>query len=281
MEVGDRWLTQDTIDRPPNFYYYQQDILAQKGHEQGWDWVVTYPNDVIGVAKGNFMNLVTTLGMYCAITKELGEDLVWPGSPDFYTKFTTFTYSRLHAKFNLWAALEKSPKVSNQAFNVTNGDIESWHNMWPKLAQKFGLSIPARMFSADEEQGKMDEEHGSVMKLMERTPLADSAEARGLKDTKYIKQSRVEQKYDLIKWSQRKEVKDAWDNLVERHGLDHDAFEKATWGFLGFVIGRNYDIVISMNKARKAGWLGFQDTYDSLSQCLDELVDEKVLPAFQ
>lgn len=29
----------------------------------GFDWTVTYPNDVIGVAKGNFTNLTTTLGL--------------------------------------------------------------------------------------------------------------------------------------------------------------------------------------------------------------------------
>jgi len=278
MEESDRWLSDS--DRPPNFYYKQQNTLAEKAQEQGWDWVVTYPNDVIGVAKNNFMNLVTTLGFYCAVTKEMGQELMWPGSPDFYLKFDCFTYSRLHAKFNLWAALEQSPKVSNQAFNVVNGDVESWQNMWPKLARKFDLSIPERMFTSEEEAGKMDEKTGSVMPLMERPPISEFAAERGLKDTKYTKQSRVEQKIDLIKWSQRSDVKDAWEQLAKREGLEHDAFEKATWGFLGFVLGRAYDIVISMNKARNAGWTGHQDTWDSLSGCLDELVGEGVLPAF-
>ena len=30
--------------------------------------------------------------------------------------------------------------------------------------------------------------------------------------------------------------------------------EKATWGFLRFVLGRNYDLAIDMSKARKLGW---------------------------
>ena len=277
MEEDDHWLTDS--DRPPNFYYKQQKILAQKGKEQGWDWVVTYPNDVIGVAKGNFMNLATSLGMYCAVTKEMGQQLVWPGSPAFYTMFDCFTFSRLHAKFNLWAALEQSPRVSNQAFNVVNGDVESWQNMWPKLAAKFGLKIPERMFTPEEEEGDLGE-NGSVTKLMERPPLAEFAAERGLKDTKYTKQSVVEQKIDLIKWSQRSDVKEAWNKLAKREGLEAEAFEKATWGFLGFVFGRKYDIVISMNKAWKAGWTGHQDTWDSLSEALDELVGEKVVPRF-
>lgn len=37
---------------PPNFYYVQQRILVEMSKGKGWDWVVTYPNDVIGVAKG-------------------------------------------------------------------------------------------------------------------------------------------------------------------------------------------------------------------------------------
>jgi nucleoside-diphosphate-sugar epimerase len=278
MEESDHWLSDP--DRPPNFYYKQQSILAEQAKQQGWDWVVTYPNDVIGVAKGNFMNLATSLGIYCAVTKEMGQELVWPGSPDFYTKFDCFTYSRLHAKFNLWAALEKGPKVSNQAFNMVNGDVESWQNLWPRVAAKFGLKIPERMFTADEEAGKIDEKTGSVMSLMDRPPITEFAAERGLKDTKYVKQSRVEQKIDLIKWSQRSDVKSAWDRLAKREGLEKDALEKATWGFLGFVFGRNYDIVISMNKARKAGWTGHQDTWDSLNESLDELVVERVLPEF-
>ena len=47
-----------------------------------------------------------------------------------------------------------------------------------------------------------------------------------------------------------------WEKLQAREGLEKDAFEKATWGFLGFVLGRNYNVVISMSKARKYGWTG-------------------------
>ena len=278
MEETDPWLSDS--DRPPNFYYAQQKILAEKGKEQGWDWVVTYPNDVIGVAKGNFMNLVTSIGLYCAITKEMGQELVWPGSPDFYTKFDCFSSSALHAQFNLWAAFEKTDQVKNQAFNIHNGEAESWQNLWPKLAKKFGVKIPETMFTKDEQAGTMDKDTGSVMELHPTPPITELASSMGLKDTKYTAQSRVEAKIDLVKWSQRSDVKEAWDRLAKREGLEHDAFEKATWAFLGFVLGRNFDIVISMNKARKAGFMGWVDTWECLDGCLDELVKEKVLPKF-
>ena len=267
MEETDPWVEGE--GRPPNFYYRQQRILAEKAKNAKWDWVVTYPNDVIGVAKGNFMNMATSLGLYCAISKELDGNLMFPGSPKFYELFDSFTYSRLHAQFNLWAALE--PKCSNEAFNVVNGDNESWQNMWPKLAKRFKCHIPRNQFSVNVPDSE------SVMKLAPRPPLADMAVELGLEHR--VEQSVVEQKIDLVKWSQREDVQDAWKKLAERDGLEKDAFEKATWGFLGFVLGRNYGLVISMSKARRFGWTGYVDSWDALSECLDELEQEKMLPA--
>ncbi|KAL9103957.1 MAG: hypothetical protein Q9163_001063 [Psora crenata] len=267
MEESDPWI--EGPGRPPNFYYRQQRILAKKANSASWDWVVTYPNDVIGVAKGNFMNLATSLGLYTAISKELDGNLIFPGSEVFYTLFDSFTYSRLHAQFDLWAALE--PKCSNQAFNVVNGDNESWQNMWPKLAKRFNCHIPPDQFHF-----RVSEDAGSMMELAEKPPIAETAAERGLENN--VPRGKVEQKIDLIKWSKRLDVRGAWEKLCERDGLEKDSFEKATWGFLGFVLGRNYSAVISMSKARKFGWTGYIDTWDALSECFDELEQEKVLP---
>ena len=33
--------------------------------------------------------------------------------------------------------------------------------------------------------------------------------------------------------------------------MEKDAFGQTTWGFLGFVLGSNYSVVIGMNKASK------------------------------
>lgn len=245
MEESDPWV--EGPGRPPNFYYRQQRILAEKSKKSHWDWVVTYPNDVIGVAKGNFMNLTASLGLYSAISKKLDGNLMFPGSEAFYTMFDSFTDSRLHAQFNLWAALEK--RCGNQAFNVVNGDNESWQNMWPKLAKRFRCHIPRNQFNVG-----VGEDPGSVMDLAEVPPIGDNAASIGLENN--VSRSKVEQKIDLVKWSQREDVQKAWAELQQEHGLDKEAFEKATWGFLGFVLGRNFNIVISMSKARRLGWTG-------------------------
>ncbi|OJJ76587.1 hypothetical protein ASPBRDRAFT_145639 [Aspergillus brasiliensis CBS 101740] len=263
MEESDPWVEGE--GRPPNFYYRQQRVLKEMSEGKGWDWVVTYPNDVIGVAKGNFMNLVTAVGLYAAITKELNAPFIFPGSRTFYTMTDCFTYSRLHARFCAWAISE--PGCSNQTFNVVNGDAQSWQTMWPRLAKRFGLTVPADQFDAEDEK---------VVPLIDRPPVDDYAGTSGLKGK--IQKGEVRMRIDLAKWAEREDVKAAWERLAKREGLEKDALEKATWFFLNFVLGRNYDILISMNKAWKLGFRDWADTRDALEECLSELEDEKVLP---
>lgn len=276
MQESDHWLKNPSY--PSNFYYRQQEILKKEAEENNWEWTVTYPNDVVGVAKGNFMNLVSAIGIYASICKELDQPLIWPGSPHFYTKFDSLTCSTLHAQFNAWAAF--APGAANQAFNVVNGDVESWQNLWPRVASKFGLKIPEKMFEDKDFKNEFGDQ-GLLMPLKETPPISEFAAQAGLVGTPALQQSLVEAKIDLSKWAQRNDVKEAWKKLADREGLDKSAFDNATWMFLNFVLGRNFDLVISMSKARKAGWTGYQDTWESIDGALDRLVGEKVVPAFK
>jgi nucleoside-diphosphate-sugar epimerase len=244
MLETDPWLRDEQF--PPNFYYRQQDILRSFCEKHsGISWVVTYPNDVIGFAKGNFMNLAAGLGIYAAVSKELGQDLAFPGSETFYTKFDSFTSSKLHAEFCEWAMLE--PKAANQAFNVVNGDVESWQNLWPRLARRFGMRVNPDQFAGDSELA-------SKTGLGPQPPISTVAEEAGLRGR--IPPSELEQRISLVKWSKRDDVRKAWQRLAEREKLQADALDQGTWAFIDFVLGRNYDIVVSMSKAREAGWTG-------------------------
>lgn len=60
MEEDDPWV--EGTGWPPNFYYRQQRVVAEMSASsserigrRSWDWVVTYPNDVIGVAEGKLI----------------------------------------------------------------------------------------------------------------------------------------------------------------------------------------------------------------------------------
>lgn len=267
MLETDPWLRDSTW--PPNFYYRQQDILAAYcAKHSNTSWAVTYPNDVIGFANGNFMNLASGIGIYAAVSEELGgHDLVWPGSETCYTKFDSFTSSKLHAQFCLWAAQE--PKAANQAFNVINGDVQSWQDLWPRVARRFGMRVKPDQFVDKSDLAQ-------TTALDAPAPISAMAREIGLEGR--IGTSELAQRISLVKWSQQDEVKKAWDQLAEREGLDKDGLEKATWAFLDFVLGRNYDLVVSMSKARALGWTGYVDTWESLAGVFDELEAAKVLP---
>lgn len=255
---------------PPNFYYRQQRILFDFCEKNRLEWTVTMPNDVIGFAKGNFMNLGSTVAIYAAVCKELGHELPFPGAEVFYTMYDTFTEAHFHAEFCAWAALQQG--AANQAFNVVNGDAESWQNMWPKVAKHFGLTVPADQF---DRQAPLATE----VALQPQPPI--STQARGIGLEGRTPQSVLTQRINLVKWSQEDKVKEAWQKLADREGLDPEALEKATWGFADFVLGRHYNVIQSMSKARKIGWTGYLDTWEAFQNLFTRLEAEKVVPRRQ
>jgi nucleoside-diphosphate-sugar epimerase len=131
---------------PPNFYYNQQDFLAARQHDKRWTWSASRPHAICGFAVGNPMNLSTVLAVYAVISKELGLPLSFPGKPGAYRALYQCTDSALLAKALVWMATE--PKCANQAFNITNGDLIRWENLWPRLARFFDMEpAPPRHIS--------------------------------------------------------------------------------------------------------------------------------------
>ncbi|KAK5997635.1 hypothetical protein PT974_02999 [Cladobotryum mycophilum] len=244
MIETDPWLPEPPYE--PNFYYRQQRSVHAFCEKNDVEWVVTYPSIVIGFAEGNFMDFGSALAIYAAVHKEVGTELPFPGGEAAYTRLGTFTGSALHAQFCAWAALE--PRAGNQAFNVANGDTESWQNLWPRVAKRFGLKVPADQFS----------------------PARLNAEASS---------SRIEQRIELTRWAQTTGVRQAWQGLVDREGLANPhALEKATWDFIGHFLGIDFDMILSMSKARELGWTGYIDTWRNFENLFDELEAKKILP---
>jgi nucleoside-diphosphate-sugar epimerase len=128
---------------PPNFYYDQMDWLA--AHQQGrdWTWTILRPQIVCGVAIGSPLNVVSAIGVYAAISRECGMPLRFPGGPE---KIGEATDARLIAKAMEWAA--SSPNAANEVFNIANGDVYVWQNLWPRIAELFGMPYaPPNPFS--------------------------------------------------------------------------------------------------------------------------------------
>ncbi len=122
---------------PPNFYYDQQDLLA--GHQAGkaWTWSAARPHAVCGFALGNPMNLVVAIAVYASICKELGIPLRHPGALANSQALYQVTDAGLLARALVWMAT--APGAANQAFNITNGDLFRWENLWPVFAGHFDM----------------------------------------------------------------------------------------------------------------------------------------------
>jgi len=126
---------------PPEFNVDQQDFLEKRQQGKEWNWSAIRPSVVAGTALGNPMNLVMVIAIYASISKELGLPLRFPGKPGAYDKLLEMTDAGLLAKATVWAATNK--QCANQAFNITNGDLFRWNDLWPKIAGYFGMKTAA------------------------------------------------------------------------------------------------------------------------------------------
>jgi nucleoside-diphosphate-sugar epimerase len=127
----------DPRHMPPNFYYMQEDFLREHQLGKSWSWTILRPDVVAGVSIGNPMNLVTVIGVYASISKELGLPLRFPGKKGAYHALAQVTDASLLARASVWVT--KNPLCAQQVFNVTNGDFFRWDTLWPKLAKFFDM----------------------------------------------------------------------------------------------------------------------------------------------
>lgn len=127
----------DAHHMPPEFNIDQQQFLEDRQRSSGWTWSAFRPSVVCGFALGIPMNLAMVIGVYASISKELGLPLRFPGKPGAYHSLLEMTDAELLAKAIVWAATNE--RCANQAFNITNGDLFRWNEMWPKIASYFEI----------------------------------------------------------------------------------------------------------------------------------------------
>jgi len=138
---------QDAVRDHENFYFDQQDLLAERANRAGFRWSIFRPQIVLGVAVGSAMNPVAALGAYAVLSRELGRPLSCVGHPHLLTECTD---ARLVAKAIEWAWGE--PRAHGEAFNVANGDVVVWSTLFERLADYFGMPLgePAQIRLRDE-----------------------------------------------------------------------------------------------------------------------------------
>ncbi|WP_028612179.1 SDR family oxidoreductase [Paenibacillus harenae] len=138
----------DAHHMPPEFNVDQQNFLEKRQKGKDWTWSALRPSVVCGFALGNPMNLAIVIAVYASMSKELGLPLRFPGKPGAYHSLLEMTDAGLLAKATVWAATDE--RCANQAFNITNGDLFRWNELWPKIAAYFELeTAPPLQLSLD------------------------------------------------------------------------------------------------------------------------------------
>lgn len=118
-----------------NFYWEHEDHIRALADQHGWRWTVLRPHLVTGGSVGVAMNLVPVVGAFAALCRELDLPFGFPGGNAAPWEATD---ARVVASALEWAGT--SPNADREIFNVTNGEMFSWRDLWPFLADRLGVS---------------------------------------------------------------------------------------------------------------------------------------------
>lgn len=154
-----------------NFYWLQEDWLRGQAAAHGFAITIFRPQIVFGEATGVAMNLMPVLGAWAAICAAEGRPFAYPGGPGYLSEAVD---ARLLARALAWAA--QAPQAAGEVFNIANGDVFTWPNLWPALAAAFGVAAgePEPLSLATELPAKAEVWHGIVRRHgLRPIPLAD------------------------------------------------------------------------------------------------------------
>jgi nucleoside-diphosphate-sugar epimerase len=125
----------------PNFYWAQENFLRELQQGKAWHWSILRPVLIVGEAMGGAMDLIPPLGVYAAMLREQGRALDYPAGA---ARVSQAVDVDLLARAIAWSG--EAEAARNEAFNVTNGDVFTWENVWPAIADaldmKPGAAVP-------------------------------------------------------------------------------------------------------------------------------------------
>lgn len=142
----------------PNFYWAQEDYIKARQQGEKWGWTILRPSFVMGMAVGGAMNALAVIGVHAALLKRRGEPLHYPGKRG---SVSIPTDTDLMARAMEWAAT--APEARNQIFNIANGEVFSFGEIWPVIADSLGMEAGEdRPFLFDEELPTMADEWDAI-----------------------------------------------------------------------------------------------------------------------
>jgi nucleoside-diphosphate-sugar epimerase len=121
-------------DPHENFYWLQEDYIREQAATRDFSWTVFRPQLVVGATLNAPMNMIPVIGVYAAICREEGLPFGFPGGAQWVWQTSD---ARIVAGALLWSST--APAARNETFNVTNGEVCEWHDLWPSIADAVGL----------------------------------------------------------------------------------------------------------------------------------------------
>lgn len=119
----------------PNFYWNQEDHIRERQKGKAWRWSILRPTLILGSSTGSAMNVIPALGVYAAMMRRAGKTrLDFPGGA---ARVAQAVDADLLARCIDWAG--ESYAAQNQIFNIANGDVFAWPNVWPAIAGALGF----------------------------------------------------------------------------------------------------------------------------------------------
>jgi len=119
----------------PNFYWNQERYLRAQQAGKAWHWSILRPVLIVGDSVGSAMNVIPALGAYAAMMRRAGKaNLDYPGGVG---RVAQAVDADLLAHAIAWSG--EAETARNEIFNVTNGDVFMWPNVWPAIADALGF----------------------------------------------------------------------------------------------------------------------------------------------
>jgi nucleoside-diphosphate-sugar epimerase len=120
-----------------DFYYSEEDLVRARARLRGWRWTAVRPHAGCGYPPGKTHKQATLHAGNSTHARAEGSDLAFPASAAcFETRFNVVD-AELLARASIWCASRNA--CGREAFNVNNGDVFRWQDLWPSLADHFGM----------------------------------------------------------------------------------------------------------------------------------------------
>jgi len=120
----------------PNFYWNQERFIRGRQTGAAWCWSILRPVLIVGCSVGSAMNVIPALGVYAAMMRRAGlRTLDYPGGAG---RVAQAIDADVLARCIAWSG--ESATARNEIFNVTNGDVFVWPNVWPAIADALGFA---------------------------------------------------------------------------------------------------------------------------------------------